>query len=297
MRDGALVERVDPKGPAKKAGIEKGDIITYFNGRKIFTASDLDQVLAKLKPGQKVFLTFSQNGLEKDSELTLGREKPLPKPAAKTDSAAQAEGGYLGISMTNAPGDRDGALVQEVYQQSPAQKAGIRPGDIIAFINGRKVFEGWDIVEETSSHGPGARMEVSVLRDGKEFDLEVVLGRIPRAKSARRQQAPPPQPRPQAADNTGDVRQGWLGVHLFNTTQQQGGATVAKVMPNGPAHMAGIKEGDIITMVNGRKVSATPDLVMAIRSLPAGSRVKIGLLRNGRGMVLNPILAQRPPEP
>jgi S1-C subfamily serine protease len=54
------LKRVPPNSPAARAGLVKGDVITYCDGRKIFTSEDLEQVVNKLKSGQKVSVTISR---------------------------------------------------------------------------------------------------------------------------------------------------------------------------------------------------------------------------------------------
>jgi S1-C subfamily serine protease len=289
---GAMITDLAGKGPADKAGLGKGDVITYFNGRKIFTSGDLDQLLEELKPGQKVMLSVARGGWEKDIDLVLGREKakskPQPKPKTKPDDAPAGGGGWLGVGLNNTPEEDLGALVTDVLASSPAQSAGIKNGDIITFINGRKVFEFQDVVEEVKQSAPGSSVEITLMRGGKEMDLDVVLGRIPQRSTQARppggkaqvgNQAQPVTPDPSRTDGVA-----WLGLTL--STVSSGltpghGAMVEKTTSNSPALHGGVQVGDVVTHFSGRKISGRDDLIREIQRSRPGKRVEVTLYRNG----------------
>jgi putative serine protease PepD len=89
--------------------------------------------------------------------------------------------------------------------------------------------------------------------------------------------------------STGDSNTPIIGV-VLNTAYSGEGAEVGEVTSGGPAAEAGLREGDIITALNGRQVADSTELVVAIRSYAPGEKVEIALLRNGQVRKVNLVL-------
>ena len=145
---GAMVRNVEPGGPAAKAGVEAGDIITKFDGKTIDKASDLPRMVGNTKPGTKSTVTVFRRGAVRDLNLTIAEietDKPVSKSPAKEEkskapTAAQAFG--LGVvDLTDAQkkelGIKGGVLVEAV--SDAAVRAGLREGDVILQIGNAEV--------------------------------------------------------------------------------------------------------------------------------------------------------------
>lgn len=102
----------------------------------------------------------------------------------------------------------------------------------------------------------------------------------------------------------GKVIRGWLGVYIQNITpdlaesfhlkRDQKGAVVTKVVMNGPAYKAGMKEGDVIVNFNGKSVESANALPWIVSNTPVGSKVKVKILRKGREKTLNITIGELP---
>lgn len=145
---GALVRNVESGGPAAKAGVEAGDIITKFDGKPIDKASDLPRIVGSTKPGTKSTLTVFRRGATRDLNLVIAEletDKPSSKSPTKEDkpkapAAAQVFG--LGVvDLTDAQkkelGIKGGVLVESVADA--AVRAGLREGDVILQIGNAEV--------------------------------------------------------------------------------------------------------------------------------------------------------------
>ena len=145
---GAMVRNVEPGGPAAKAGVEAGDIITKFDGKTIDKASDLPRMVGNTKPGTKSTVTVFRRGAVRDLNLTIAEietDKPVSKSPAKEEkskapTAAQVFG--LGVvDLTDAQkkelGIKGGVLVEAV--SDAAVRAGLREGDVILQIGNAEV--------------------------------------------------------------------------------------------------------------------------------------------------------------
>jgi serine protease Do len=145
---GVLVSRVEPaEGPAAKAGLKQGDIITEIDGKKISDASDLSSLVAELNPGKTVTINYLRDGKEHSTKLTIDdRSKLIPDPKANPDEENQeGPGGIkLGLSVQTLTPQQtkefelqanEGVVITSVAQGSVAEDAGLQRGDVILEVN------------------------------------------------------------------------------------------------------------------------------------------------------------------
>lgn len=137
--EGALVSSVEPGGPADKAGIQPGDIITKYNGHEVSTATDLPRMVGDTPPGTKSTITVWRKGQSRDLPITIAEMQPdkvakteTKKPTPPKERASNA----LGIAVSDIPADQkktlkvtNGVTVDVV--EGPAARAGFEKGDII----------------------------------------------------------------------------------------------------------------------------------------------------------------------
>ncbi len=144
--EGSLVRSVEPGGPADKAGVEVGDIIVGFNGRKIERSSDLPRIVGGTKPGTTVDIRVWRRGKYHDLTVTVG-EMESDRQASAPDRRAPEAGpasNPLGLGVTDLTAEQraklhidGGVLVQSV--SGPAESVGIRPGDIVLGLDNQEV--------------------------------------------------------------------------------------------------------------------------------------------------------------
>jgi serine protease Do len=129
---------VEPGGPADKAGLEAGDIITRFDGQPVDKAGDLPRLVGGTKPGSRSTIQVFRRGSYKDLSVTVvqleGEKTAEASPAGKSESKLASAA--LGLSLTDLTADKKrelkinaGVLVSEV--DGPAEQAGLREGDVI----------------------------------------------------------------------------------------------------------------------------------------------------------------------
>jgi serine protease Do len=139
--EGALVQRVEPGGPAEKSGLEAGDIILKFNGVAIEKASDLPRLVGSTKPGARSTLTVWRKGASKDIPLTVGELEPektaKSEPANKKPQQTANALGLIVSDLTDAQKKESkleaGVVVEAA--EGAAARAGLRPGDVIQRLN------------------------------------------------------------------------------------------------------------------------------------------------------------------
>ncbi|HXL13930.1 MAG TPA: Do family serine endopeptidase [Bradyrhizobium sp.] len=155
--EGALVAEPQANGPAAKAGIESGDVITAVNGETVKDARELARTIGGIAPGTAVKLNVIHKGEDKVINLTLGQ---LPNSLeAKADTDNSDKGGAtrgtdvprLGLTLapasTVAGAGKDGVVVTEVDPKSAAAERGFKEGDVILEVAGKSVANAGDVRE------------------------------------------------------------------------------------------------------------------------------------------------------
>jgi serine protease Do len=149
---GAIVTSVSAGGPADKAGIKRGDVITAINNQSVADNNAARNEIAKLAPGSSATVTFVRNGHEQTTQVTLAELPDRPQANGDEDSGEQgATGGTERFGLTLQPltsdaaqrygldADDQGLLVTRVDPSSNAAAAGIRQGDLIQEVNRQPV--------------------------------------------------------------------------------------------------------------------------------------------------------------
>jgi serine protease Do len=157
--DGALVAEPQAGGPAAKAGIESGDVITAVNGQEVKDARELARTIGGLPPGSDVKLNIMHKGADKTVELKLG-ELPNTKEAnaANDDNGRDGQGAQVGsLGLTVAPASsvagagKEGVVVTNVDPDGAASERGFKAGDVILEVSGKAVASPSEIREAISA--------------------------------------------------------------------------------------------------------------------------------------------------
>jgi Do/DeqQ family serine protease len=196
--------------------------------------------------------------------------------------------GFLGVNIRNIDEDNmrafglstmNGALVESVEADSPAEKAGALHGDIITKVDEVEVKDTQDLIGYVSAKAPGTKVRLTVLRDGKSRTLTVDLG------ERRGEQA---ENAPSSGKEKGGAREK-IGLSVQDLTAQGRqyyridpsltGVLVTGVQEVSAANDAGLAEGDVITEVNGRKVGSAEELSRIVRDAKQGDYLRFYVRR------------------
>jgi serine protease Do len=137
-KSGALVSKVDPKGPAAAAGLQRGDVIVQFDGKPVKRMEELPRLVASTPIGREAEVVVKRDGKEKTFGVKVGELKE-PEVQASTGKPGEGPSAY-GMKVQNLTPeiaeqlgleDEKGVVVSGVESGSPAEEAGIRRGDVI----------------------------------------------------------------------------------------------------------------------------------------------------------------------
>jgi serine protease Do len=180
----------------------------------------------------------------------------------------------LSGAVNRVYGFKTGVLVQEVQPGGPAEKGGLKPGDIITTIDGRPIKDGDDLVNEIASRKPGSALRLGFLRDGKPSDTTVTVG--DRDKVFAELNNPQTNAAP---DQQGDAGESKLGI----VVREASSATVGKIHTSGMvvqsvrtgsfADLQGLEPGLVIIRINKQPTTTKSQYDAVVEKLKTGDDV------------------------
>jgi serine protease Do len=180
----------------------------------------------------------------------------------------------LSGAVNRVYGFKNGVLVQEVQSGGPADKAGIKAGDIITTIDGRAIKDGEDLVNEIASRKPGSTIRLGYVRDGKPADTTVAIG--DRDKVFADINNPQPQSNSEGAAGAGEAKLG-LVVHDISpavaSKVHNSGVVIDSVRTGSFADLQGLEPGLVITHVNRQPTSNKEQFDAVVSKLKTGDDV------------------------
>jgi serine protease Do len=192
--------------------------------------------------------------------------------------------GWLGVKIQEVTDDLaqtlkldrpQGALIADVTQTGPAEKAGIKPGDVVVTFDGSEVKAMRDLPRIVADTPVGKKVKVDVIRKGERLSFDVEIGRLEEGKKIAEAGAKPAETAAVMA----------LGMKLaavtpelrrqFGLADTAEGAVVLEVTPGSPAAEKGVQAGDVISVANDEKVKAPQDIQRQIDKVKAEGQKSI----------------------
>ncbi|MCI4397351.1 MAG: Do family serine endopeptidase [Acidobacteria bacterium] len=220
--------------------------------------------------------------------IPINMVKAMIEPLKKDHRIAR---GYLGVKV--GPLDKDakaylkqkygvevkgGAVVQSVESDQPAAKAGLEKGDIITAVEGVELKDSSELVHKVSGYPPKKTITIDVLRDGSKKKFNVTLGDRAKGLSSEGESG---------QENNGQEKEAKLGIRVQEITRQARmmyripddvkGVLVVSVDPQTNAFAKGIREGAIISEINGKAVANVDEYKKAVSGVKKGDAVSVYL--------------------
>ncbi|TCS39805.1 DegQ family serine endoprotease [Reinekea marinisedimentorum] len=201
------------------------------------------------------------------------------KVAKQLQETGEVQRGWLGVEMYPPFNEdlelarsmglerADGALIARVFPNSPAEAAGLKADDVLIEIDGHKVRRYADVPPLIGAFSPGDKVDLTVIRGGDKKEFRVVIGSLSNAQLAQAEQGALPD---HTADNPLNI--------IVSDVSGVNGVRVEEVQP-GPAQRAGMRKGDIITMMRNEFVESKGDFDRIVSNLPKNGAVAVRILR------------------
>ncbi len=277
---GVKIFSVDKDSPADKAGMEIGDRLIKINGEKIYTTDQLKKMIESKQIGDKLKIELIRDKEDVVLISTL-EEKQIPKKP------------FLGVVVNELDKEQQeemnldyGLYVNRIVEDSSAEKANLKKGDILLSIDNDKIYTPGQLRKILNTHKPDSEITVKYLRDGKEKNIKVKLG----SKSASLGQIDgnvlnydfsvmPDKVTVLKYDDNFDR----LGMKI---EEVKGEVIVKAVEENSDADKAGIRKGDKIISVNREKIKSIKMIDGILNERKENEVVEITVLSGGKKKTL-----------
>ncbi|OGH01871.1 MAG: hypothetical protein A2600_09360 [Candidatus Lambdaproteobacteria bacterium RIFOXYD1_FULL_56_27] len=272
--------------------------IISAKGRDIFGGTAYGQFLqtdAAINPGNSGGPLFDVQGKVVGINTAIAQGQGLgfaiPINLAKTifdqlKTSGKVERGWLGIGIQEMnedlalsfglDKDSKGIVVTSIGPDSPAEKGGLKQGDVITEIEGRGVDKTTQLQQTVAEAKPGSVVKLKVFRANKSLALSVTLGKRPESEIATNEEEPNPLGF-QLAEIDPTLRQEW-GI------KEKIGLLVVEVDPDSLAYEKGIRRGDILVEVDGLRLNKLADFEKAQQK--SRGRMRLLLKRDGESIYL-----------
>jgi len=195
---GVEVKSVEPDSPASKAGIKESDVVLEYNGQRVEGVQQFIRLVRETPAGRQAKLLISRGGSTQTLTATIGSREGLGRigegieisipriPEIRIPDVPRAftswrsptlgiESESLGSQLAEFFGVKEGVLVRSVTKGSPAEKAGLKAGDVIIKVEDKRVAGPREISSLLRSLGSKKTLPVTVVRERKEMTLNIAL--------------------------------------------------------------------------------------------------------------------------
>lgn len=167
-----------------------------------------------------------------------------------------------------------GALVSQVLEKSPAQKAGVQAGDVILSFNNKPILDSSDLPPLVGRVPVGSKANIGLLRNGKKLTLGVVIEELP------------DEDEPVAYKKDKPTKSNRMGVDVVDLDAESlkalgRGVLVRNVVPGSPAAQSGLRSGDVLLQLDRKNVKNAADFRKKVANLPIGRMIPVLVHRQG----------------
>jgi len=188
-RSGLLITDVVENSPADRATIKENDVLLVFDGKGVEKTNDFTQLVRNTPPDKKVKVKVFRDGEERELEVTIGSQKSDTWARSFNWNDGRnftmwSNKPHLGVQVQDLNKDlapyfkveeKGGVLVVEVSKNTPAEKAGLKAGDVITRVGDEKITDADDLVQALRDYEAGAKVSIQYVRQGKNATVQAEL--------------------------------------------------------------------------------------------------------------------------
>ncbi len=225
-----------------------------------------------------LFQNYSSNPEADDIHKSITEKTPLNYENFKTEWGKA----WIGVDVSDVTPlqaakailDRpEGAYVNSVFNNSPAQKAGIKPGNIILSFNGRKIRTAYQFQNDLAGSEIGVEIYMCVSKDDSRETVNILPEERPAYLPTLIKSYP------YLGVTVNDVSEGTVEADKLEDAEKEGGVLVEKVIPNSPAEQGGLLKGDIIMSFNSRKTRTLREFLSDLAGCQPDETVRMCIVR------------------
>jgi C-terminal processing protease CtpA/Prc len=190
-RTGLLITNVAEGSPADDANLREEDVLLSFDGKAVEKADDFTQLVRNTAPDKKVKVKIMRNGEERELEVTVGARKSEASARSFSWSGSGSHSpsifwagnsAHLGVQVQDLNRDlapyfkveeKSGVLVLSVGKDTPAEKAGLKAGDVITRLGEEKITDADDLISALRDYEDGDKVNVEYVRQGKSASVQI----------------------------------------------------------------------------------------------------------------------------
>jgi len=289
-------------GAAEEAGLQKGDIITAIDDKKVKNLSQLMHLIKANEPGESIAIQYLRDGEIGETTATLQASKnknELIFGNGDTRIEWDNDGGITWngdenfeirfpifenkgeMGMTLGEANDDGVSIKNVETESAAAAAGLEKDDIITEINGEKIKSAAALMKTLEGKKAGEELDVKYLRNGEANRTTVTLKKSNNIFSFKGEDQ---EIKWEGGDNNWnfnwieDNQNSSMGVLLGGITDE--GVKIEGIIKNSGAEEVGLESGDIVTKIDGETVQSVAEIKAILKDKKAGDVVEVRYLRN-----------------
>lgn len=263
---------------AEALGMQDGDVILKINSQPMVDWSDISLAISQIKAGDKIAIDFERAGKKMHAEQPIKSYSESKQYVPRVSNWNPDQTAFLGINSTGVSEEKaeklgfqntNGSYITRVFANSAAEKSGLKAFDYVYGINDYRTNEDVSLTEILRKFKTGDKVTVYYIRNGEKKTAEATFTKRSEAKT-------------NISEDECDAP--FLGVRQEDDTDE--GVSIEVIEKSTAAEM-GLKDGDVVTSINGHRIVDWDDVSAAVDVMKVGETITVEYMRGGKKQTAN----------